>query len=126
VFESRGLSTRSETHSASNRHRPTTIALNYPCSATIRICGIGGAHCGPVADPALGLPINLVAAQLKGSTWVPKRYVFTGAPGSGKTALLGALRQLGHFVVEEARQRSSPDCRAEAETSRGYGTTSST
>jgi len=43
-----------------------------------------------------------VAAQLKGSTWVPKRYVFTGAPGSGKTALLGALRQRGHVVVDEA------------------------
>jgi hypothetical protein len=33
---------------------------------------------------------------------VPKWYVFTGAPGSGKTALLGALRQRGHVVVDEA------------------------
>lgn len=28
--------------------------------------------------------------------------MFTGAPGSGKTALLGALRQRGHVVVDEA------------------------
>jgi predicted ATPase len=34
--------------------------------------------------------------------YLPKRYVLTGAPGSGKTALLGALRQRGHVVVEEA------------------------
>jgi predicted ATPase len=33
---------------------------------------------------------------------VPRRYVLTGAPGSGKTALLEALRQRGHLVVEEA------------------------
>jgi len=33
---------------------------------------------------------------------VPRRYVLTGAPGSGKTALLSALRQRGHVVVEEA------------------------
>jgi len=34
--------------------------------------------------------------------YLPKRYVLTGAPGSGKTALLCALRQRGHVVVEEA------------------------
>lgn len=33
---------------------------------------------------------------------MPRRYVLTGAPGSGKTALLEALRQRGHLVVEEA------------------------
>jgi len=33
---------------------------------------------------------------------LPRRYVLTGAPGSGKTALLGALRERGHAVVEEA------------------------
>jgi predicted ATPase len=31
-----------------------------------------------------------------------KRYVLTGAPGSGKTELLRALRLRGHAVVEEA------------------------
>ncbi len=31
-----------------------------------------------------------------------RRVVLTGAPGSGKTALLHALRQRGHVVVEEA------------------------
>jgi predicted ATPase len=33
---------------------------------------------------------------------MPRRYVLTGAPGSGKTALLAALSQRGHVVVEEA------------------------
>lgn len=33
---------------------------------------------------------------------MPRRYVLTGAPGSGKTALLSALRHRGHVVVEEA------------------------
>lgn len=33
---------------------------------------------------------------------MPRRYVLTGAPGSGKTALIGALRQRGHVIVEEA------------------------
>jgi len=31
-----------------------------------------------------------------------KRYVLTGAPGSGKTSLLWELRRRGHAVVEEA------------------------
>lgn len=31
-----------------------------------------------------------------------RRYVLTGAPGSGKTVLLEALRERGHAVVEEA------------------------
>jgi predicted ATPase len=30
------------------------------------------------------------------------RYVLTGAPGAGKTAILRALEQAGHLVVEEA------------------------
>lgn len=38
----------------------------------------------------------------EGSSCVPRRYVLTGAPGSGKTALLGALRERGHPVIEEA------------------------
>lgn len=33
---------------------------------------------------------------------MPRRYVLTGAPGSGKTALLSALRLRGHVVIEEA------------------------
>jgi predicted ATPase len=33
---------------------------------------------------------------------VSRRYVLTGAPGSGRTALVEALRQRGHRVVEEA------------------------
>jgi predicted ATPase len=31
-----------------------------------------------------------------------KRYILTGAPGGGKTALAHALRQRGYYVVEEA------------------------
>jgi predicted ATPase len=31
-----------------------------------------------------------------------KRYILTGAPGAGKTAIIRALENLGHFVVEEA------------------------
>jgi predicted ATPase len=34
--------------------------------------------------------------------WVVARYVLTGAPGSGKTALLRALQRRGHGVVSEA------------------------
>ncbi|MBV9650929.1 MAG: AAA family ATPase [Pseudonocardiales bacterium] len=33
---------------------------------------------------------------------MPKRYILTGAPGGGKTALAHALRQRGYCVVEEA------------------------
>jgi len=31
-----------------------------------------------------------------------KRYILTGAPGAGKTALIRCLEARGHFVVEEA------------------------
>jgi predicted ATPase len=31
-----------------------------------------------------------------------KRYILTGAPGAGKTAIIRALERLGHVVVEEA------------------------
>jgi predicted ATPase len=31
-----------------------------------------------------------------------RRFVMTGAPGSGKTSILRALENLGHAVVEEA------------------------
>ena len=30
------------------------------------------------------------------------RYILTGAPGSGKTTILAALRDRGHHVVDEA------------------------
>jgi len=33
---------------------------------------------------------------------VPLRYILTGAPGSGKTTILAALRDRGHHVVDEA------------------------
>jgi predicted ATPase len=31
-----------------------------------------------------------------------QRYILTGTPGSGKTTILGALRERGHHVVDEA------------------------
>lgn len=30
------------------------------------------------------------------------RYILTGAPGSGKTAIIRALERQGYFIVEEA------------------------
>lgn len=33
---------------------------------------------------------------------MPRRYILTGAPGAGKTALIRHLEALGHDVVEEA------------------------
>jgi predicted ATPase len=33
---------------------------------------------------------------------MPLRYILTGAPGSGKTTILAALRDRGHHVVDEA------------------------
>jgi predicted ATPase len=52
--------------------------------------------------PALGLPPLLTEASLVLLEGEMLRYVLTGAPGSGKTAVLRLLEQTGHTVVEEA------------------------
>ncbi len=44
---------------------------------------------------------------------MPLRYVLTGAPGSGKTTILAALRGRGHHVIEEAATDIINDLAAE-------------
>ena len=38
-----------------------------------------------------------------------RRFIMTGAPGSGKTSILRALKNLGYAVVEEASIRRESD-----------------
>jgi predicted ATPase len=41
-----------------------------------------------------------------------RRYIITGAPGAGKTTILGALRARGYAVVDEAATHVNVDLRA--------------
>lgn len=41
-----------------------------------------------------------------------RRYIITGAPGAGKTTILGALRERGYAVVDEAATDVNLDLRA--------------
>jgi predicted ATPase len=66
---------------------------------------VGGRSTRSAAAGRRRLSLDGVVRRRRHSTeanTVSQRYILTGAPGSGKTTILGALRQRGHHVVDEA------------------------
>jgi hypothetical protein len=83
---------------------------NMPCGTTSRTVGGVIDRGRMIVEPGFGQPFHLQGVlghdhrdeTCEERPEMPRRYVLTGAPGAGKTALAMTLRERGYLVMAEA------------------------